>query len=180
METHWQLKVTATGLLCGRDPWRRINVLNPVRSSDVGHRFYARYSRCLPESVPGKVGCNHFCLICVDLQKLDTPLVVFAQTCPLDLYTDCFYENRKEAIAARVQLLGEASVETLCGLMEDVWSSQEGKVCSLVSWERFSSLQQAQVFINMDLHCNRTMKYKRCYLYLCTHVRDANILSTYN
>ncbi|XP_013876955.1 fanconi-associated nuclease 1 [Austrofundulus limnaeus] len=69
------------------------------------------------------------------------------QTCPLDLYTDCFYENRKEAIASRVQLLCEASVETLCGMMEDVWSSQEGKVCSLVSWERFSSLRQAQSLV---------------------------------
>ncbi|XP_032406770.1 fanconi-associated nuclease 1 isoform X2 [Xiphophorus hellerii] len=69
------------------------------------------------------------------------------QTCPLDLYTDCFYENRREAIISRVQLLCEASVETLCAMLEDVWTSQEGKVCSLVSWERFSSLQQAQVLI---------------------------------
>ncbi|MEQ2211353.1 hypothetical protein XENOCAPTIV_026751, partial [Xenoophorus captivus] len=66
-------------------------------------------------------------------------------TCPLDLYTDCFYENRREAIASRVQLLCESSVETLCDMLEDVWKSQEGKVCSLVSWDRFSSLQQAQV-----------------------------------
>lgn len=143
--------------MCDRDPRRRIHVLNPVRSSDVGHHFYARYSRRLPESVPGEAGCNHFCLTCVDLLKFNSPLVLFAQTCPLDLYTDCFYENRKEAIASRLQLLGEASVETLCGMMEDVWSSQEGKVCSLVSWERFSSLQQAQVFINLNLHCNGTM-----------------------
>ncbi|XP_028264335.1 fanconi-associated nuclease 1 [Parambassis ranga] len=69
------------------------------------------------------------------------------QTCPLDLYTDSFYENRKEAIEARVQLLGEASVETLNNMLEDVWSSQEGKVCSLVNWERFSSLQQAQSLV---------------------------------
>ena len=69
-----------------------------------------------------------------------------SQTCPLDLYTDCFYENRKEAIDSRVQLLIEASVETLHSMLEDVWTSQEGKVCSLVSWELFSSLQHAQVF----------------------------------
>ncbi|RVE71681.1 hypothetical protein OJAV_G00054470 [Oryzias javanicus] len=69
------------------------------------------------------------------------------QTCPLDLYTDCFYENRKEAITCRVQLLREASVETLCCMLENVWTSQEGKVCSLVSWERFSSLQQAQSLV---------------------------------
>uniref|UniRef100_A0A8C7Z160 Fanconi-associated nuclease n=1 Tax=Oryzias sinensis TaxID=183150 RepID=A0A8C7Z160_9TELE len=69
------------------------------------------------------------------------------QTCPLDLYTDCFYENRKNAITCRVQLLREASVETLCSMLENVWTSQEGKVCSLVSWERFSSLQQAQSLV---------------------------------
>lgn len=43
-------------------------------------------------------------------------------------------------------MLSEASVETLHAMMEDVWTSQEGKVCSVVSWERFTSLQQAQVF----------------------------------
>ncbi|XP_034391995.1 fanconi-associated nuclease 1 [Cyclopterus lumpus] len=70
------------------------------------------------------------------------------QTCPLDLYTDCFYENRKEAIDSRVQLLSESSVETLHAMLEDVWTSQEGKVCSLVSWERFSSLKQAQSLVS--------------------------------
>ncbi|KAM7396874.1 hypothetical protein PAMP_019880 [Pampus punctatissimus] len=70
------------------------------------------------------------------------------QTCPLDLYTDGFYENRKETIDTRVQLLSEASVETLHSMLEDVWTSQEGKVCSLVNWERFSSLQQAQSLVS--------------------------------
>ncbi|XP_068458237.1 fanconi-associated nuclease 1 [Clinocottus analis] len=70
------------------------------------------------------------------------------QTCPLDLYTDCFYENRKEAIDSRVQLLRKSSVETLHAMLEDVWTSQEGKVCSLVNWECFSSLQQAQSLVS--------------------------------
>ncbi|TNN87090.1 Fanconi-associated nuclease 1 [Liparis tanakae] len=70
------------------------------------------------------------------------------QTCPLDLYTDGFYENRKEAIDCRVQLLSESSVETLHAMLEDVWTSQEGKTCSLVSWERFSSLKQAQSLVS--------------------------------
>lgn len=70
------------------------------------------------------------------------------QTCPLDLYTDSFYENREEAIDSRVQLLSEASVETLHSMLEDVWISQEGKVCSLANWERFSSLQQAQSLVS--------------------------------
>ncbi|KAM6960641.1 fanconi-associated nuclease 1 [Aplochiton taeniatus] len=70
------------------------------------------------------------------------------QTCPLDLFTDRFYENRKEAIETRTQMLVEASVETLCAMLQEVWSTQEGRVCSLVSWERFSSLQQAQSLVS--------------------------------
>ncbi|XP_026783354.3 fanconi-associated nuclease 1 [Pangasianodon hypophthalmus] len=69
------------------------------------------------------------------------------QTCPLDLYTDCFYENRKEAIEARAELLSEASTETLQDLLAEVWNSQEGRVCALVNWERFSCLQQAQSLV---------------------------------
>ncbi|CAL9696807.1 unnamed protein product [Knipowitschia caucasica] len=70
------------------------------------------------------------------------------QTCPLDLYTDCFYENRKEAIDSRVDLVSSASVELLHSMLEEVWTTQEGKVCSLVSWERFSSLQQTQSLVS--------------------------------
>lgn len=70
------------------------------------------------------------------------------QTCPLDLYTDCFYQNRKEAIDCRVQLISSASVETLHSILEDAWTTQEGKVCSLVNWERFSSLEQAQSLVS--------------------------------
>nr|XP_060611764.1 fanconi-associated nuclease 1 isoform X1 [Anolis sagrei ordinatus] len=66
------------------------------------------------------------------------------QAFPLDLYTDSFYENRREALESRLELLREASAETLRGWIEDVWSAQEGKASALISWERFSSLQQAQ------------------------------------
>lgn len=69
----------------------------------------------------------------------------FPKAYPLDLHTDCFYENRREAIDTRIQFLNEAPVERLCSMLEDVWTSQEGKMCSLINWERFSSLQQAQV-----------------------------------
>lgn len=60
-----------------------------------------------------------------------------------------------------MQLLSEASVETLHGMLEDVWTSQEGKVCSLVSWERFSSLQQAKVF-TVTLVNMYTVAFIRC------------------
>ncbi|XP_066491592.1 fanconi-associated nuclease 1 [Tiliqua scincoides] len=66
------------------------------------------------------------------------------QTFPLDLYTDSFYENRREAIESRLQFLHDASPEILKDLIGDVWNAQEGKAAVLVSWDRFSSLQQAQ------------------------------------
>ncbi|TRY86670.1 hypothetical protein DNTS_005016 [Danionella cerebrum] len=69
------------------------------------------------------------------------------QTCPLDLHTDCFYGNRQEAIKARVELLHEASAETLQDLIAGVWNAQEGRLCAMVNWERFSSLQQAQSLV---------------------------------
>ncbi|KAK2894735.1 hypothetical protein Q8A67_011964 [Cirrhinus molitorella] len=69
------------------------------------------------------------------------------QTCPLDFHTDCFYENRQEAIEARAEMLREASAETLQELLADVWNAQEGKTCAMINWERFSSLQQAQSLV---------------------------------
>ncbi|XP_062402515.1 fanconi-associated nuclease 1, partial [Sardina pilchardus] len=69
------------------------------------------------------------------------------QTCPLDLHTDCFYGNRRAAVDARVQLVREASGETLQELLAHAWHSQQGRVCALVSWERFASLQQAQSLV---------------------------------
>lgn len=67
------------------------------------------------------------------------------QMFPLDLYTDCFYENRRDAIEARLQQLHGASLETLANLIADIWTTQEGKAAALVSWGLFSSLQQVQV-----------------------------------
>lgn len=59
-----------------------------------------------------------------------------------------------------MQMLSEAPVEALHDMMEDVWSSQEGKVCSLVSWERFTSLQQAQVLTVTALN-RKAVKLRR-------------------
>ncbi|XP_069481019.1 fanconi-associated nuclease 1 isoform X2 [Ambystoma mexicanum] len=69
------------------------------------------------------------------------------QAFPLDLYTDSFFENRSAAIATRLELLQEASTETLEEMIADVWNVQQGKAAALVSWERFTSLQQAQSLV---------------------------------
>ncbi|XP_021263264.1 fanconi-associated nuclease 1 isoform X2 [Numida meleagris] len=70
------------------------------------------------------------------------------QTFPLDLYTDCFYENRRDAIEARLQQLHIASSETLASLIADIWTTQEGKAAALVSWGLFNSLQQVQSLVS--------------------------------
>ncbi|NWS12314.1 FAN1 nuclease, partial [Pachyramphus minor] len=69
------------------------------------------------------------------------------QTSPLDLYTDSFYESRRDVIEARLQQLHSASSETLAKLIADIWTAQEGKAAALVSWGRFISLQQAQSLV---------------------------------
>ncbi|NXH77700.1 FAN1 nuclease, partial [Hydrobates tethys] len=70
------------------------------------------------------------------------------QTFPLDLYTDSFYENRRDVIEARLQQLHTASSETLAKLIADIWTAQEGKAAALVSWGRFISLQQVQSLVS--------------------------------
>ncbi|NXG31173.1 FAN1 nuclease, partial [Dromaius novaehollandiae] len=70
------------------------------------------------------------------------------QTFPLDLYTDSFYENRRDAIEARLQELHTASSETLTKLITDIWNTQAGKAAALVSWGRFISLQQVQSLVS--------------------------------
>ncbi|NXC39776.1 FAN1 nuclease, partial [Penelope pileata] len=70
------------------------------------------------------------------------------QTFPLDLYTDSFYENRRDVIEARLQQLRTASSETLAELTADIWTTQEGKAAALVSWGRFGSLQQVQSLVS--------------------------------
>lgn len=70
------------------------------------------------------------------------------QTLPLDLYTDSFYESRRDVIEARLQQLHTASSETLAELVADVWTTQEGKAAALVNWGRFISLQQVQSLVS--------------------------------
>ncbi|XP_053128059.1 fanconi-associated nuclease 1 [Hemicordylus capensis] len=95
----------------------------------------------------GSTFCTLYGLLMWDIIFMDGIPDVFRnpyQASPLDLYTDSFYENRREAIESRLQLLQEASPETLKELIGDVWNSHAGEAAALVSWDRFSSLQQAQ------------------------------------
>lgn len=67
------------------------------------------------------------------------------QDAPLDLCTNSFFASRAEALEARLEQLRLAPAERLQAWVATTWEAQEGKAASVVSWERFTSLQQAQV-----------------------------------
>ncbi|KAM4746922.1 LOW QUALITY PROTEIN: fanconi-associated nuclease 1 [Rhinophrynus dorsalis] len=99
----------------------------------------------------GSTFCTLYGLLMWDIIFMEGIPDVFRnpyQAFPLDLYTDCFYENRKDAIENRIQLLRESSTEILLELLADVWNAYEGRAAALISWERFSSLQQAQNLVS--------------------------------
>lgn len=92
------------------------------------------------------------------------------QTVPLDLYTDSFYENRRDVIEARLQQLHASSSEKLAKLIADIWTTQEGKAAALVSWGRFDSLQQVQV----NNYCREQVL---CFIRLLTHTQSHGVLT---
>ncbi|XP_075064216.1 fanconi-associated nuclease 1 isoform X2 [Mixophyes fleayi] len=99
----------------------------------------------------GSTFCTLYGLFMWDIVFMEGITDVFRnsyQSFPLDLYTDSFYENRKDAIESRLKLLQDSSTETLHELMADVWNVHQGEAAALVSWERFSSLQQAQSLVS--------------------------------
>lgn len=72
------------------------------------------------------------------------------QAFPLDLCTDSFFTSREPAIEARLQLIHAAPAERLRAWVAATWQAQEGRAASVVSWDRFASLQQAQVRVCMQ------------------------------
>ncbi|XP_055273944.1 fanconi-associated nuclease 1 isoform X1 [Moschus berezovskii] len=70
------------------------------------------------------------------------------QAAPLDLCTDSFFESRAPAMEARLQQIHSAPEESLRAWVAAAWQAQEGRMSSLVSWDRFSSLQQAQDLVS--------------------------------
>ncbi|KAL6056383.1 hypothetical protein STEG23_016541 [Scotinomys teguina] len=70
------------------------------------------------------------------------------QASPLDLYTDSFFSSREQALEARLQQIHSAPAESLQAWVAEAWQAQQGRVTSLVSWDRFGSLQQAQDLVS--------------------------------
>uniref|UniRef100_A0A8C2QD34 Fanconi-associated nuclease n=2 Tax=Cricetulus griseus TaxID=10029 RepID=A0A8C2QD34_CRIGR len=70
------------------------------------------------------------------------------QASPLDLCTDSFFSSREQALEARLQLIHSAPAVSLQAWVTEAWQAQQGRVASLVSWDRFTSLQQAQDLVS--------------------------------
>lgn len=70
------------------------------------------------------------------------------QASPLDLLTDSFFSSREQALEARLQLIHSAPAESLRAWVTEAWQAQQGRAASLVSWDRFTSLQQAQDLVS--------------------------------
>ncbi|XP_024899289.1 fanconi-associated nuclease 1 [Pteropus alecto] len=70
------------------------------------------------------------------------------QALPLDLCTDSFFASRRPAIEARLQLIHHAPAESLRAWVAATWQAQHGRAASIVSWDRFASLQQAQDLVS--------------------------------
>ncbi|XP_052017383.1 fanconi-associated nuclease 1 [Apodemus sylvaticus] len=70
------------------------------------------------------------------------------QASPLDLLTDSFFSSREQALEARLQLIHSAPAESLRAWVTEAWQAQQGRVASLVSWDRFTSLQQVQDLVS--------------------------------
>ncbi|XP_065059702.1 fanconi-associated nuclease 1-like [Rhopilema esculentum] len=70
------------------------------------------------------------------------------QGCPLDFYTDNFYEARKDQIDIKLQELRNCTKEELAAKVEESWSKHEGQVCVASNWSLFNSLQQVQGLVS--------------------------------
>ncbi|XP_072806761.1 fanconi-associated nuclease 1 isoform X1 [Vicugna pacos] len=70
------------------------------------------------------------------------------QAGPLDLCTDGFFASRAPAVEARLQQIHSAPAESLRAWVAAAWQAQEGRAASVVSWDRFASLQQAQDLVS--------------------------------
>ncbi|XP_053437947.1 fanconi-associated nuclease 1 [Nycticebus coucang] len=99
----------------------------------------------------GSTFCTLYGLLLWDVIFMDGIPDVFRnayQAFPLDLCTDGFFTRRALALEARLQLIHDAPAESLRAWVAATWQAQEGRAASLVSWDRFASLQQAQDLVS--------------------------------
>ncbi|XP_022106779.1 fanconi-associated nuclease 1-like [Acanthaster planci] len=66
------------------------------------------------------------------------------QSGPLDIRSDCFFLNRKEALEQRLCELRQADTEELQDKLETSWMEYHGEQCTGVSWDLFRDVHHAK------------------------------------
>uniref|UniRef100_A0A5F7ZAM4 Fanconi-associated nuclease n=1 Tax=Macaca mulatta TaxID=9544 RepID=A0A5F7ZAM4_MACMU len=166
LNLHQHLKrlepVTITGRLCPqRGMGKSVFVMEAGEAADpttvlcsVEELALAHYRRSgFDQGIHGEGSTfSTLCgLLLWDIIFMDGIPDVFRNACqafPLDLCTDSFFASRRPALEARLQLIHDAPAESLRAWVAATWQEQEGRVASLVSWDRFTSLQQAQDLVS--------------------------------
>ncbi|XP_055980323.1 fanconi-associated nuclease 1 [Sorex fumeus] len=154
--------VTITGRLCPQrgvaksvfvmetgDPAAPATVLCSVE--ELALAFYRRSGFDQGIHGEGSTFCTLYGLLLWDEIFMDGVPDVFRspyQASPLDLCTDSFFASRAAALEARLEQLHRAPAERLQAWLAATWQAQEGRAASVVSWERFASLQQAQDLVS--------------------------------
>lgn len=109
--------------------------------------FYRRHGFDQGIHGEGSTFCTLYGLLLWDQIFMDGVPDVFRspyQGSPLDFCTDSFFASRAAALESRLEQLHHAPAECLQAWVAATWEAQEGRAASVVSWERFTSLQQAQ------------------------------------
>ncbi|XP_061035740.1 fanconi-associated nuclease 1 isoform X2 [Eubalaena glacialis] len=153
--------VTVTGRLCPQPgPGKSVFVLEAGGTApatvlcSVEELALAHYRRCgFDQGIHGEGSTfsTLYGLLLWDVIFMDGIPDAFRnayQAAPLDLCTDSFFASRAPAIEARLRQIHGAPAESLRAWVAAAWQAQEGRVASLVSWDRFASLQQAQDLVS--------------------------------
>ncbi|XP_022410349.1 fanconi-associated nuclease 1 isoform X2 [Delphinapterus leucas] len=153
--------VTVTGRLCPQSgPGKSVFVLEAGGTApatvlcSVEELALAHYRRCgFDQGIHGEGSTfsTLYGLLLWDVIFMDGIPDAFRnayQAAPLDLCTDSFFASRAPAIEARLRQIHGAPAESLRAWVAAAWQAQEGRVASLVSWDRFASLQQAQDLVS--------------------------------
>ncbi|XP_049561622.1 fanconi-associated nuclease 1 isoform X3 [Orcinus orca] len=153
--------VTVTGRLCPQPgPGKSVFVLEAGGTApatvlcSVEELALAHYRRCgFDQGIHGEGSTfsTLYGLLLWDVIFMDGIPDAFRnayQAAPLDLCTDSFFASRAPAIETRLRQIHGASAESLRAWVAAAWQAQEGRVASLVSWDRFASLRQAQDLVS--------------------------------
>ncbi len=75
-------------------------------------------------------------------KNVDNVFIDKFQSSPLDLQSDMFYQNRKERIEAKLEMLMNSPIDFICELFRESWQTNMNTECYLVSWSLFETVDE--------------------------------------